>query len=328
MSHSGGSRESTVGTESATLAARRDAGSWTTTLAAVIEVGKLNIYDLWLGIPLAWSLLDPAEATEPRTWWILALALVLKAGTSSAALALDDVAGLRDGVDTANHGDTDRYAVNKPLLDGRLSEREALVFAVCAASAAVVALALVAWVARPVPLWLLLVEAVILVGALNYSFWLKLSYRGGGELITVTAVASTLFVPYALVSGTWSFTVLLESLLLGLWMLQVAVFSNTQDRSGDLEAGRLTVAALTSERGNYVFICSVFAASAAVLVSGWITHHLPLALAVTLLPSLLLQARQIYLGVIRERWLEARLLGFKAFRLGVAGLLVVNLFVL
>lgn len=328
MSQSGGSRQGAFGRGSATLPTERGTRSWASTFSAVVEVGKLNIYDLWLGIPLAWSLLDPAQATELRTWWILGLALVIKAGTSSAALALDDVAGLRDGVDAANHGDTDRYAVNKPLLDGRLSERGALLFAGCAAAAAVVALAVAVWVARPVPPWLLILEAVILVGALNYSFWLKLSYRGGGELITLTAVASTLFVPYALVTGGWNLTVLLESLLLGLWMLQVAVFSNTQDRTGDLEAGRLTVAALTSERGNYVFICSVFATSAALLVVGWVTRHLPAALAVTLLPSLLLQARQVYLGVIRDRWLDARLLGFKAFRLGVAGLFVVNLFAL
>ena len=296
-------------------------------VAAFVELGKLNVFELWFGIPVAWTLLSQEEAFSPRTLLLLALALLLKAATSSAALALDDVSGLRDGLDLRNYGDTDRYAVHKPLIDGRLSERQALAFAWLAVGIGLLSMAAAFAVAWPLPSWLVAGELLVFILALNYSYGLKLSYRGAGELITAVAVGSTLLVPYALVAGGASTAALVQSGLIGLWMLQIAVFSNSQDRAGDRDARRWTVAAMASARGNAVFILCVFAASAALLAWGIRLGVLGPWLLVALLPALALQARQIWLGVARGQWLAARLLGFEAFRLAVAALLVVNLVV-
>lgn len=293
-------------------------------IAAFIELGKLNVFDLWLGILVAWTLLSREQAFESRTLALIVLVLIVKAASSSAALALDDVAGMRDGLDVKNHGDSDRYAVSKPLMDGRLEERQALRFAyvaICIGLAAMAAAFAVAW---PVPLWLVIFEAAVFAVALNYSWWLKLSYRGGGELITLTAVGSTLLVPYSLVARDLRATALIQASLVGLWMLQIAVFSNTQDREGDRQARRWTVAAMTSERGNRLFILGVFAASASLLAGGVWAGRLSFWLFPALVPALVLQAAQIRLGVVEGRWLTARLTGFRAFRLAVAALVLIN----
>ncbi len=300
-------------------------GRWP--IAAFIELGKLNISELWWGIPVAWTLLGREQAFESRTVVLLALAVVLKAASSSAALALDDVAGMRDGLDLQNHGDSDRYAVNKPLMDGRLEERQALRFAylaICAGLAAMAAAFAVAW---PVPLWLMIFEAAVFAAALNYSWWLKLSYRGGGELITFVAVGSTLLVPYTLVTGSLQATALIQSALIGLWMLQIAVFSNTQDRAGDRATRRWTIAAMTSVRGNRLFILIVFATATSLLAGGVWSGYLSPWLLPAMVPALVLQAVQIRLGVVHGRWLAARLTGFRAFRLAIAAVVVVNVLV-
>ena len=97
-------------------------------LPAFVELGKLKIFELWLGVALAWSMLGPDYAWSSSTFALLGCALLIEVGTTSAALALDDLTGFRDGVDADNHADTDRYGIDKPLLTGRLTERQALIF--------------------------------------------------------------------------------------------------------------------------------------------------------------------------------------------------------
>jgi 1,4-dihydroxy-2-naphthoate polyprenyltransferase len=290
-----------------------------------VEVGKLKIFELWLGIPLAWSLLAAEHRIEPRPILLLVMTLFVIAGTASASLSLDDVAGLRDGVDVANHADTDRYGVNKPLLDGRLSERQALGFVYVLVSIAVLAAVIMFAVAWPIPSWLLALTLAILFVPLNYSFGLKLSYHGLGELLTMGAIAGSVILPFAAVTHTAPGPVLMQALLAGLWMLHIAVFSNTQDREGDRQARRMTIAALLSKRGNYGFIVMLFALTWALTAYGLASGLLTKTLMLMLIPLWVLQARQLWIGVRREKWLKARLLGFWLYRYAILALFVSNL---
>ena len=74
-----------------------------------------------------------------------------------------------------------------------------------------------------------------------------------------------------------------------------------------------------------MYITSVFlvfwAFTAAALASGVV----PVAYGVALAPVWALQAYQLWIGVRRERWLCARLVGFRVVRLGVAALVMVHL---
>jgi 1,4-dihydroxy-2-naphthoate octaprenyltransferase len=294
-------------------------------LIAFIQLGKLQIVELWLGVPIAWTLLTPAHRTGARTWMVLGLAALIEIGTTSAALALDDVSGYRDGVDFANHHDTDRYGVNKPLLDGRLSEREALIFAWSAAAVALVSLVVVFAVAPFLPWWEPVAAVATVALAINYSYGARLSYIGGCELVTLLAMIATVILPYALLTGTLPLRTATEALLIGLWMLQIALFSNTQDAAGDREAGRLTLAARVDLGLNRRVITITFALSATIAASALAAGVLPWPIALLLIPTWLLQITQLRSGVRSGQWLRARALGFNAFRLGLVALLIGNL---
>jgi 1,4-dihydroxy-2-naphthoate octaprenyltransferase len=293
--------------------------------AAYVELGKLRIVELWFGVPLAWSLLPVGQRTVASTWGVLAAAVLVEMGTTSASLALDDVAGYRDGVDAANHADTDRYGVNKPLLDGRLSERESLRFAWSAVAVAVVALLAALALAPTIPWWEPLLGFGTILLALNYSYGVRLSYIGGCEAVTLLAMVATVIFPFGLLHGGLSPVAAVEAALLGMWMLQVSLFSNTQDAAGDREANRLTLAARVRLDLNLRIIVATFAVSFAVAMTALALGTLPLAAVGLLAPSWALQAAQLNVGVRRAGWLRARALGFMAFRLGVGGLLIANL---
>lgn len=292
---------------------------------AFVQLGKLRIVELWVGLPLAWSLLTAPQDGLAASFVLLALALLAIVCTIAAALALDDVGGLRDGIDLANHGAAGRYAVRKPLLDGRLTEREALAFAAVMATIAVGALGASTLIAPAAPWWLPLLWVAVLVMAVNYSVGLKLSYVGGCELINLVATGATLIFPFALISGSVTAIALAESLLIGLWMVQIVVFSNSQDAAGDRAGQRMTVAARASAAGNRRFIVAVFAVSVAVAGGSIVVGVLPWWFALVLTPAWAAQVVQLRCGLARADWLAARRLGFRAFRLGALGLLVGNL---
>jgi len=300
-------------------------GGSAASLPAFVELGKLKIFELWLGIALTWSLLSEDSASSGRTLALLGCALLIEAGTTSAALALDDVTGYRDGVDSSNHADSDRYGVDKPLITGQLSERQALRFGFGAAFIAVLGMLTGLAIATPVPWWLFALTIAVFLIALNYSYGLRLSYRfGGGELVTFVTVAATLMLPYALVTATISGVVVVESALVGFWMLQIAVFSNTQDAPGDRAAGRRTVAASVSPSANRIFIAAVFCASWGLLLASVATGLLaPVYLLLLLIAPLHL--RQLFAGLRDRQWLVARRTGFLAFRAAAAVLFIANL---
>jgi 1,4-dihydroxy-2-naphthoate octaprenyltransferase len=180
-------------------------------------------------------------------------------------------------------------------------------------------------IAAPVPWWLFAATIAVFLIGLNYSYGLRLSYwLGGGELVTFLAVAATLLLPYALVTDSVPTIVAVESALVGLWMLQIAIFSNTQDAAGDREAGRHTIAASVSPGRNEAFIAAVFVLSWGLLLVSLASGLLaPVYLLLLLVAPLHLW--QLVAGLGQGRWLLARTVGFWAFRASTAVLFVANL---
>lgn len=294
-------------------------------LRAFFELGKLRIVELWLGFFVSVSLLSPDLARDGRALAILALILVVGVAVIAATCSLDDIVGVRDGVDQANHRGGARWGVNKPILAGQLSERHAFGFVRVLAGIAALAYALVLVLAWPLPTWLLVTMPAMMLLAVNYSYGLKLSYHGAGELVIFVGAAGTVLIPYALITSEASPVLLVEAALVGLWHAQVVVFSNTQDAAGDRATGRMTMAARSSPDGNRRYITGVFALSASVGIGGLLAGALPPAYGLALAPIWALQAYQLCCGVGQRRWLQARLVGFRTIRVGIVALVLANL---
>lgn len=294
-------------------------------LRAFFELGKLRIVELWLGFFVGVTLLDAAALQDARSLAILGLILVVGISVIAATCSLDDIVGVRDGVDQANHRGGARWGVNKPILTGELSEARAFRFVHLLGIVAVLGFAAVLALAWPLPTWLVVAMPAMMLIAVNYSYGLKLSYRGGGELVIFTGAAGTVLIPCALITRAADPLLLTEAAFVGLWHAQVVVFSNTQDAAGDRATGRMTIAARTTERGNRLYIVGVFTFSAALGVGGLVTGWLPVAYALALAPVWALQLVQLWRGVGQRRWLDARLLGFRTVRAGIAALVLANL---
>lgn len=297
-------------------------------LMVFFELGKLKIVELWLGFFVGVSLLDLDTVTDPRSLAILGMTLVAGIAVIAATCSLDDIAGVRDGVDQANHGEGTRWGVSKPILDGRLAVPRATRFVHVLAAGAALGFAAVIALAWPLPGWFIAMTIGMILVAVNYSYGLKLSYHGAGELVIFMGGAGTVLVPYGLIASTLDPTAVVGAALVGSWHAQVVVFSNSKDAQGDRATGRMTMAARLSPSANRAYICTVFvlswAATAAVLIMDVVPRWYLAALA----PVWALQAYQLWSGVWHQQWLRARLVGFRILRLGIIALTVVNLFVL
>jgi 1,4-dihydroxy-2-naphthoate octaprenyltransferase len=303
-------------------AAGRSAGAYA-------RLVKLSAFDHYLSIPLCWTLLALPQAMRARTGWELALALVTIAGCVWATVALDDIQGSRDGTDLANlekaNGVERRDVANKPLISGALTVAEVRRFAIACVLCGVGSLVALYVIVGGRPHWFFPLAAGLFAVALQYSSGLRVSYRGGQETVLAVTAAAAVFCPFVLITGHVTARAGIESLLVGIWMLQVSAFSNTFDRDGDRRSGRSTVAATLETEANNRFIVAVFCAGWLTVAGGIASGALPALLAVVFIPVLATQARQLMTGVGRGQLLHARRLGFTAFRMGVAALVAVNL---
>lgn len=296
-------------------------------LVAYKDLAKLEIFDIYLSIPLAGSLLSSHEFGRPRNIAILVLMLFTQVGVLTAACALDDVSGVRDGIDTFNYqeGDKLRKRKRKPLLDNRLTERQALRYAYVAAAVGVVCCAAAYAVADFKPSWLPILVVVVVAAVLFYSWGPKLSYVGGQELIVVLAFAFTLAGTYALLTGHMTWTVVLEGLVLGIWLMQLTAFANLHDREGDGRAGRVTMAVRLEPSAYRRYLIALFVLGLAVLVAGLVTGELPWQLAPLLVPALVMQWTAFRAGVLNDDGLRGRATSLTVLRLGWVALFVANL---
>jgi 1,4-dihydroxy-2-naphthoate octaprenyltransferase len=296
-------------------------------LVAYKDLAKLEIFDVYLTVPLAASLLSAEEAGSGSSIAILVLMLFTQVGVLTAACALDDVAGVRDGIDTFNYGvdSSLRKRKRKPLLDNRLTERQALRYAYIAAGVGVACCAAAYAVAGFEPWWVTLIVVACMASALFYSWGPKLSYIGGQELVVVLALAGTLAGTYALLTGGVTWTVALEGLLLGVWLMQLTAFANLHDREGDRHADRVTMAVRLDARGYRRYLVGLFVLGLAVLVAGLATGELPWELAPLMIPALVAQGGAFRAGVLGNDGLRARATSLIVLRAGWLALVVANL---
>jgi len=295
-------------------------------LRAYLMLAKIDVPDYWLAVPIAWSATAPARllSTVPAAT-VQTLAI---ASGYWATVALDDVQGSRDGSDATNYAEsTDRPRHRKPVVTGELDVRLARRFAVGTLAVSVLAALAGIALAPYSPWWLFAVALATVALSAQYSAGLKVSYRGPGlsECLLFVSMAVSVLIPAVSLHGGASTLDVAESVVAGLWMVKIAVCSNSHDVAGDAVARRHTTAVTLSAAANRRYVASLFlvewAGTAAFLVLGW----LPWLTIALLAPCYTLQVRQLRLGPVGGDWLAARRLGFLALRVGAAGLIATNL---
>lgn len=308
-------------------------------LSAYSRLGTFSFTQHYWFAPISWSLLPKSAALQPRSIALLCLVLVIIATLRGAAKALDDVQGMRDGIDVANlerlaqlqQVDPGRRGVpgaydkrRKPIVTGEISEKHALAFAaaLCVIGAgAGLALFLIA------PHWspsLLVFGAILLLATVQYSFGLKFSYHGVGEFLIAATSAASIAIPFVLIRGELTAEAGLVSAVVALWFVQISHSGNMADRDVDRRGRRFTVAArLAPSRGRAIAVA--FAAmEALVLVVGLALDVLSAWLVPALIPTAVTRGFQLRAGVLEGQWLRARQYGLKAFTWGAIAILVTH----
>lgn len=295
-------------------------------LAAYARLAKLDVFDYYLSAVLVWTMLLPAARFDGQVLGVLAVFLVGEVLLMAALVALDDLTGFRDGSDLVNYAPDApaRRVCRKPLVARTLTEAQVVRFAVVTTVLGAL-LWIVAVMAAPhEPLWALLLTGVTLVLYPQYSWGLKLSYRGFQELYIAALGWALVLAPYGLLAGDAPGFVIVQALLFGLGPLLFGVYSNTNDIAGDRRVGRPTVAVLTSPRGNAAFVAAVSLAEFALILAAPLAGA-PWWFPLAMLPTMALRANQYALGFRRRDILRARRLGIGIHRVTVVCLLAVNL---
>lgn len=295
-----------------------------------VHLGKLDVYDYYLSILIALSAAAfplsrfGADAVAAMGAFLVGEVLVIV-----ALVALDDVTGYRDGSDGRNYGPDNplRKKLRKPLVAGTLTETEALRFAWITATLGALAWGASVAVAPHRPMWTLVLIAVTFVLALQYSYGLKISYRGFQEIYLVVLGAALVLGPLGLATGMFSGFWLVQAVLFGFGPLMFGVYSNTNDVEGDRSVGRPTVAALVSARGNARFIGALSLVEFLLGAVASATGVAPWWFVLVMLPATGLRAKQYYTAFRVGDIMTARKTGFAVHRTAVVLMIVANLLV-
>ncbi|MBC6451504.1 UbiA family prenyltransferase [Actinokineospora xionganensis] len=291
------------------------------------RLAKLDVWDYYLALPLAWSIIGPAAWAQPGVLGMLALFGIGTVFVVASAVTFDDVTGFIDGSDSANYGPhaPARKLARKPLLTGEITVVEAVRFGWCAAAAGAVFWALAALVAPFSLLWTIGLATLCLVTAVQYSWGLKISYRGWQEVFLAGFGIGLVLCAVGFATGTVSGFGIVQAVLFGLGPLMFGVYSNTRDAAGDAAVGRPTVAALTTENENRLFIAGLTVAEIALIVAAAGLGAAPWWFSLVMLPAIVLRVAQLHRGIGLGDLLGARTLGLRAHRLTTALLIAVNL---
>ncbi|MEV8069831.1 UbiA family prenyltransferase [Streptomyces sp. NPDC085995] len=297
-------------------------------LRSYARLGKLDVYDYYPAIAVALSAVLPADGGA--AWAVLvpsALFLLGSVFVIMSMVALDDVTGYRDGSDITNYGPDDplRNKRRKPLVAGTLTVPEALRFAWVTAAVGAVLWAAAIQTAPHRPTWTVVLIAALFVVSLQYSYGLKISYHGFQEAFICGLGVAMVLGAYGLAAGRFSAFLLVQGVLFGLGPLMFGVYSNTNDVAGDRSVGRPTVAALTSERGNAVFVGALSAAEFLLGAAASATGIAPWWFVALMLPVTALRTRQYLIGFRTGDIMRARRIGFTAHRVGFVLLIAANL---
>lgn len=294
---------------------------------AYMRLAKLDIWDYYLGLLIVLSLLPSGERFGGKVLLTLVVFLVSELLVVVGCVAFDDITGYRDGSDARNYGPDSpaRKLRRKPLLSGKLTEAEALRFAWTGTAGAVVTTALAIAIAPHQPVWAIVLIVVSHAAFVQYSWGLKLSYIGLGEVVLAGVAFGWLLGPFGLVAGTAPGFVIVQAIIFGLGPMLFGVYSNTNDIEGDSSVGRRTMATVLSPRGNATFIATMSAAEAVVIVGSAVVGVSPWWFPLAMIPVLAMRGTQLHLGFRQNRILDARKLGIRTHRVAVAIFVVVNL---
>ncbi|GAA3761128.1 UbiA family prenyltransferase [Salinactinospora qingdaonensis] len=298
---------------------------------AYARLAKLDIVDYYFGLAVVWSLLPAAAWFDPRTIAVLALFLVGEVLLVAAMTAFDDVTGYRDGSDAVNYGPNAplRRLVRKPLLAGTLTQAQAVRFGWLSAAATIVVWGGAVALAPRQPLWAVAVMALCLFCSVQYSWGLRISYRGAQELFLIGLGVGLVTAPYGLLAGGLDGFVLAQAVIFGFGPLLFGVFSNTNDIEGDARVGRPTVAVLAARAGkngrNAAFIAAVCAAETCVIWGAAAVGVAPLWFPLIMAPVTALRVGQLLIGFRSGDILRARNLGIRTHRVSVVLLIAANL---
>lgn len=321
--------EGAAGTPAGAVAGRPAVGV-RSRFVAYARLAKFEfVLDYYLSMLVLWTALASGVRFAPDTLTTLLLFLLGEIGVVSAVMALDDVNGIKDGSDRANYlgtgGTPLRPIERKPLLTGALTVPQATRFGYLS-----LLWGTVFWTASAVsspqrPMWALIATGLVLFAGFQYSWGLRFSYRGLGEVLIMGCPLVIVIAPYGFVTGHLPAMVLIQAVLFGLWQILVSCYSNTKDISGDAAVGRSTVAVRASARGNLVFIGALSAADLLLTVGASAVGWAPWWFFAALLPELMLRIRQFASFSRTGDALLARRRGVVAFRTGVAGIVLANL---
>jgi 1,4-dihydroxy-2-naphthoate octaprenyltransferase len=297
------------------------------TLAAYARLAKLDIYDYYIGLPLVLAMLAPALRWEPGTLGLLLLILLAEVAVVAAMVAFDDVTGYRDGSDAANYGSdaARRRLARKPLVAGTLTEPQALRFAWAATAVSALLWGLVILVAPHQPAWAVALAALCVVASVQYSWGLKISYRGFQEVFLIGLGVGWVLVPYGLLTGELNGFVVVQALLFGFGPMLFGLYSNTNDAAGDRAAGRITVAAMVPRRLNTAFIIAATAAESLLISGSTLAGISPWWFPLVLAPVLLMRVAQLVIGFVQGDILRARRLAIHTHRVTVLLLVAAHL---
>jgi 1,4-dihydroxy-2-naphthoate polyprenyltransferase len=290
------------------------------------RLAKLDIYDYYLGLPLVWSLLPVAARWEPYALGLLVAVLIAEAAVVAAMVGFDDITGYRDGSDAANYGSdaARRRLARKPLVAGTLTEKQALRFSWTAAAVGVALWAVVVVVAPHRPPWAIAVAAVCLAASVQYSWGLKISYRGFQEIFLIGLGVGWVLAPYGLLTGEVTGLAVVQAVLFGFGPMLFGLYSNTNDVTGDRDAGRVTVATMVSADAHKAFVVAMTTAQVLLIAGAAVTGVAPWWLAIVLAPVVAMRVTHLVIGFAGDI-LRARRIAIHAHRITVVLLAAANL---
>ncbi len=175
------------------------------------------------------------------------------------------------------------------------------------------------------PVWAVAVATLCVVASVQYSWGLKISYRGFQEVFLIGLGVGWVLAPYGLLTGELNGFVVVQALLFGFGPMLFGLYSNTNDADGDRAAGRITVAALVPRRLNATFIIAATAAESLLITGSTLAGISPWWFPVVLAPVFLMRVAQLVIGFVMGDILRARRLAIHTHRVTVVILIAANL---
>jgi 1,4-dihydroxy-2-naphthoate octaprenyltransferase len=302
------------------------------------RLGNMKVYIQWLPGLIGWSVVAHQVGVSGAALGPLVLFVLACVACAACGGALDHLQGFRDGIDQQTYGSYDygssdalggyqtkSDAAIKPLVTGEIGPPEARRFGI-AMGIVSFGLGSVAIELAPYHAWWLVgVWGMCVVASSQYAYGVKVSYWGPAELLLGVEIAVAVILPQLFLSGGLTSTGAFEAYLIGTLFPHVTLFSMIFDREADASAGRLTLAVRMSPRAYRALVGAWIAVGWIVALVGLASGSLDPWLGVAWAPVWAMQVAQLAYGVLADRPLTARLIGWHAFNVALVTFTVTNL---